>query len=112
MFKKFLMRLARAALQQVINQINQIIQETLDSVLNPVEAIMSEIGGGDSWRGDGANAFVDEVQSVLIPDVNQLLQSSTQGITSMNAAEQIMTDAENEVNSMIDGWADTVVGIY
>lgn len=112
MIKKFLMKLARAVLQQVINQVNQIIQETLDSVLNPVEAIMQEIGGGDTWRGDGANAFVDEVQSILIPDVNQLMQSSVRGISSMNTAEQIMTDAENECTTIVDGLVDEFQAIY
>ena len=112
MFKKLLMKIARSILQQVMNQINQIIQETLDSVLNPVQAIMQEIGGGDTWRGDGANSFMDEVQSVLIPDVNTLMQSSQKGIASISNAEQIMTAAENEANGLIDTWADTVMGIY
>lgn len=112
MIKKLLMKIARSILQQVMNQINQIVQETLDSVLNPVEAIMQEIGGGDTWRGEGANAFMDEVQSILIPDVNSLMESSLKGINSIATAEQIMTQAENEVNGLIDTWADTVSGIY
>ena len=111
MIKAFLMRLARAVLQEVINQINQIVQETLDSVLNPIEAIAQEIGGGDSWRGDGANAFVEELNSILIPDVNQLTQSCVTGINSMNTAEQIMTEAENNARTMVDGWVDTVQAI-
>ena len=63
-------------------------------------------------RGDGANAFVEELQSILIPDVNQLLQSGQKGITCITTAEQIMTQAETEANGLIDTWADTVMGIY
>ncbi|MEM7802617.1 MAG: WXG100 family type VII secretion target [Chloroflexota bacterium] len=112
MLKKMLMKIARAVLDSVIQQINQLIQETIESVLNPVNGIIQEIGGGETWRGMGASAFADELTNLLVPDVETILQSNQRGIESIVRAEQIMAAADDEVARLADGWSDLVSGIY
>lgn len=110
--KKLLMRIARAVLQQVINQIQGLVNEALETVLNPVNAIIQEIVGGDTWRGAGANAFVEELQSILVPDVDRLIRSGERGCQSLISAEQIMSQADKDVSRLVDGFGDLVSGIY
>ena len=110
--KKLLMKVARAALNQVIQTLNGLIQQALEQVLNPVQSIIQEILGGDIWRGAGANAFAEELANILVPDVDRLIQSGQKGVQSIVNAEQIMSQADKEVSNLVNGFADIVAGIF
>ena len=63
MIGNFLMRIARAILQNVLQQLNQLFQQIEEQAMNVLKAIIAQVVAG-SWKGTSAEKFVDEVSSL------------------------------------------------
>jgi uncharacterized protein YukE len=92
--------------QQVVQQANQ-VEETVGAIRSG----MGPIQGG-AWIGQGANAFIEEVMTRLIPELMALIASIGGfggGITSaMNLVEQ----ADNDVFSVVGNVVDVFDSIF
>lgn len=111
MIKKALLRFVRAIVETVIQQINNGIQQVISEVLNPMNNIVGEVTGG-VWTGDGANTFVEEVQSIMVPLLNQIQESGNVTNTSIYTSMDIIEAADEQVTKIVGNWADTVSAIY
>ncbi len=85
---------------QVVSQAN-----IVDDMMGGIRGGMQPIVGG-AWTGQGAEAFIDEVQSRLIPEITALISSIGGfggGITSaMDVISQADSDAHNVANNLAD----------
>ena len=66
MFREFLIRMARAILQRVLSELMQVLNIVREQALAPMRMMVQQVTGG-IWIGQGANAFVEEVSSLMIP---------------------------------------------
>jgi len=111
MFTSQLIRLARAILNSVITQLNQQFSIVQDQVLAPMRSIVQSVVGG-IWKGAGADAFVNEVSSLMIPGVGVVGENITSINTNVKRAIDIMDRADAQVNSMVNGLGDVFSNIY
>ena len=85
----------------VINQIMSQVKIIEEAVTSPLRALVGQVTGG-IWRGDGADKFVQEMTSEVIPmlvnimNVNNSYSSAIRrSIDRMNQAEQQAAQAAN-----------------
>ncbi len=85
----------------VINQIMSQVRIIEEAVTSPLRALVGQVTGG-IWRGDGADKFVQEMTSEVIPmlvnimNVNSSYSSAIRrSIDRMNQAEQQAAQAAN-----------------
>jgi uncharacterized protein YukE len=108
---KALLRFARAVVQSVLSQLTQQLNIVQEAALAPMRAMVQAVTGG-VWIGKGADAFVQEVSSMMIPGVGQVMQH-IQGVQqNLNRATEIIDKADNDVNSMVNQVSDVFEGIF
>ncbi len=90
--------------QDVVSQVTQQANMVQDLMGN-IRGGMQPITGG-AWTGQGAQAFIEEVETRLIPEIMALIASIAGfggGITqAMDIVQQADNDAANVVNSLTD----------
>lgn len=62
----FLLRIARSVVENVISTINNQIRMVQEAITAPLRAMVQQVLGG-VWKGDGANRFVAEMTSEVLP---------------------------------------------
>jgi hypothetical protein len=98
----FLIRMARMVVDQVITLLAQQLNIVETSVHNPMQAIVQSVVGG-VWQGQGANAFVDEVSSLVIPGVGVVSSHITRMSDNTQKAREIIDQADGEVEGIVHG---------
>lgn len=94
-------------IDDVVDTVNQVAQQAnvVDDVQNMLRNGMQPIEGG-GWTGDGARAFIDEVNGRLLPEIAQLMASIAGfggGITSaIDIVSGFADEAFGVVNSVCD----------
>jgi uncharacterized protein YukE len=111
MFFSAVIRLARAILQNVLSQLMQQFNQVTDEVLSPMRAIVSQVTGG-VWIGQGADAFVEEVSSIMIPGAGQVGESITSFHGNLTNAMDVMDQADSAVSNIVNGISDIFGSIF
>lgn len=106
-----LLRFARQVVANVLSQLTQQLNIVQNQALQPMRAMIQQVTGG-VWVGDGANAFVQEVSSLMIPGVGKVGENITTMQRNLNRAIEVMDRADQQVNSMVRGLSDVFNGIY
>lgn len=83
-----------------------------EQAMNPMKLIVEQVQGGTVWKGEGANAFVEEVQSISIPGVGQIGEHISFLNTNIKAAEEIMDRADEAVDRLIKGRLLDIFGFF
>lgn len=99
--KRYLLKIARAAVDMVLNQIAQQMNICQDLVRNPVQQMVNQVMGG-IWIGEGADKFVDEVTSLVIPGSERIYASCQVTTQSIHRALEIMDAADNQVRGLVN----------
>lgn len=98
--KSALLRLARAVLETVLSRMAQQLNTVQEQALAPIKAMAQQVVGG-VWIGEGANAFVDEVFSMVVPGVTQSGEHISTMSTNIQKARDIVDRADEEVDQMV-----------
>lgn len=106
-----LLRFARQVVANVLSQLTQQLNIVQQQALAPMRQMIQQVTGG-VWVGDGANAFVQEVSSLMIPGVGKVGENITTMQRNLNRAIEVMDRADQQVNNMVRGLADVFNGIY
>ena len=100
MIGKLLMRLARKVVEGVLSQLNQLLNMVQELALAPMRAMVQQVTGG-VWRGNGANAFVQEVSSLMIPGVGKVASTITGVTNNLKFATSVIDRADEEVSKLV-----------
>lgn len=106
-----LLRFARQVVANVLSQLTQQLNIVQQQALAPMRQMIQQVTGG-VWVGEGANAFVQEVSSLMIPGVGKVGENITTMQRNLNRAIEVMDRADQQVNNMVRGLADVFNGIY
>lgn len=98
--QSMLIRMARAVVQNVISQMLKQLSIVEEQAFNPMRAMVQAVVGG-VWRGEGANAFVEEVSSLMIPGVGQVMEHISQTTSNLQYAVDVIDRADEEVNRLV-----------
>jgi hypothetical protein len=99
-FDDFLIKVARAVLDSVLTQITQVLQMIEEQAMQPMRMVLQMIMGG-VWIGKGADAFVEEVQSLMIPDVGRVSTRITKCQGDINFARNVIDRADADVSRLV-----------
>lgn len=96
--------------QDVVNQVTQNAQQVED-VVGRIRGGMQPIQGG-AWTGQGAQAFIEEVQSRLIPEIMALIASIGGFGGGITQALDIVGQGDNDVFGVVSSVADVFDSIF
>lgn len=106
-----LIRLARAVLRSVTTQLFQQFDVVEDQALTPLRGMVRDVTGG-IWRGAGADAFVEEVSSLMIPGIGVVGENITSINRNIQRAIDVMDRADTEVSTKVKNLDDVFSRIY
>jgi hypothetical protein len=106
-----LIRLAQKILDGVLSQLGQQLNVVQEQALSPMRMMVQQVVGG-VWIGDGANAFVEEVSSLMIPGVGQVMDQISFVSGNLQRASDIIHEADSKVNGMAESLGDVFGSIY
>ena len=86
---QILIRIARAVLKMVLQQLMQQFNLLQEQVMSPMQKMIQQVTDG-VWIGEGANAFVDEVSSIMIPGVGRVADDVDFFRNGLQKAEEII----------------------
>lgn len=105
------LRFARQVVESILSQLMQQFNVIEQQARNPMQAMIQQVVGG-VWIGEGANAFVEEVSSLMLPGVGRVGETITTMHRNLNHAIDVMDQADQQVNSLVGGLIDIFGGIY
>ena len=106
-----LLRFARQVVANVTSQLNQQFNVVEQAAMAPLRAIVGQVTGG-VWKGDGANAFVDEVSRMMIPGVGRVGTQIRTLNSNLQRAIAVMDQADAQVTSLSKGLGDVFGSIF
>jgi hypothetical protein len=77
-------------------------------ILNPIAAIVREIGGGGIWTGRGADKFIAELTGNTKNELTQVEQIGKQWHDGIQKASDVMFQAMQSTNQMVAGLFEEV----
>lgn len=92
------MSMFSCVLDEVQDVVGQVVQQSqqVEDVTGVIRGGMQPIAGG-AWIGQGAQAFIDEVNSRLLPEIAALIASIGGFGGNINQAMDIVNQADNDV---------------
>lgn len=106
-----LMRLARSVLNNVLSQLTQQLNVVTEQALNPMRTMIQQVTDG-VWVGEGANAFVEEVSSLMIPGVGKVGEHISTMSRNLQFARDTIERADEEVDRLVKGRIFDAFGFY
>jgi uncharacterized protein YukE len=103
--------MARAVVQSVLSQLTQQINIVQEQSLQPMRMMIQAVTDG-VWRGEGANAFVEEVSSLMIPGVGQVAEDVQTWHANLSRAVDVIDNADAQVNQLISSRLGDTFSFY
>jgi uncharacterized protein YukE len=93
--------------------VNQVVQQAnmVDDVAGRIRSGMGPITGG-AWTGQGADAFVNEVQTRLLPQIMALIASIGGFGGGITSAMDLISQADNDVFGVVGNIGDVFDSIF
>ena len=96
--------------QGVVNQVTQ-QANMVEGVAGQIRGGMNPITGG-AWTGQGADAFIEEVQSRLLPQIMALIASIGGFGGGITSAMDMIGQADNDVFGVVGNISDVFDSIF
>ena len=96
--------------QDVVNQVTQQANQVED-VSGRIRGGMNPITGG-AWTGQGADAFINEVQTRLLPQIMALIASIGGFGGGISSAMDIIGQSDNDVFGVVGNISDVFDSIF
>jgi ABC-type xylose transport system substrate-binding protein len=96
--------------QDVVNQVTQNANQVED-VVGQIRSGMGPVTGG-GWTGQGAQAFIEEVQTRVIPEIMALIASISGFGGGITQAMGIIGQADNDVFGIVGQVSDFFDSIF
>jgi len=101
----------------VMSEIQDVVSQVV-SQANMIEDMMGGIRGGmqpimgGAWTGEGANAFIEEVQTRLIPDIMSLIASIGGFGGGITSAMDVIGQGDSDANTVVGALGDVFDSIF
>jgi WXG100 family type VII secretion target len=76
--------------------IRQVVQTVEQAALAPISAMAQQVVGG-VWKGDGADAFVNELMNIATPKLQKMNQAATLYHTNIGKSRDTIQQADQKV---------------
>jgi len=95
----------------IINQVLQQVNIIQDAVTSPLRAMVGQVMSG-TWRGDGANKFVNEMTSEVIPMLVNIMSINTNFANAIKKSQDRMNQAVHQATSQAQTLYDVFNNIF
>lgn len=106
-----LLRFARQVVQNVLSQLMQQFNVIQEQAFNPMQAMVQQVTDG-VWVGKGADAFVEEVSSIMMPGVGKIGDGINRFSKNIQNAVDVMDRADEQVSGFVNSLGDIFGGIF
>jgi uncharacterized protein YukE len=106
-----LLRFARQVVQNVLSQLMQQFNVIQEQAFNPMQAMVQQVTDG-VWVGKGADAFVEEVSSIMMPGVGKIGDGINRFSKNIQNAVDVMDRADDQVSGFVNSLGDIFGGIF
>ncbi len=106
-----LIRFARQVVNSVVSQLGQQLNVVQDQAMAPLRSMVQAVVGG-MWIGDGADAYVDELSSLMIPGVGRVMDDIQIYSKNLQRATEVMDAADRQVTSIANSLGDVFSNIF
>lgn len=106
-----ILKFARSMVSNIINQIYQQVNLIQDAVTSPLRSLVSLVLSG-VWKGDGANRFVEEMTSEVIPMLVNIANINNSYADAIKKSMDRMEQAERQAISKAQQLVEVFSKIY
>lgn len=106
-----LIRFARKVVENVLSQLMQQFNVVQEQAFSPMQAMVQQVMDG-VWVGKGADAFVEEVSSIMMPGVGKIGDGISIFSKNITNAIDVMDRADEQVSNIVNGLGDLFGGIF
>ncbi|MCB9420419.1 MAG: WXG100 family type VII secretion target [Ardenticatenaceae bacterium] len=106
-----LLRFARQVVQNVLSQLMQQFNIVQEQAYKPMQMMVQQVTNG-VWVGKGADAFVEEVSSLMMPGVGKIGDGINKFSKNIQNAMDVMDRADEQVSGIINSLGDLFGGIF
>ncbi len=106
-----LLRFARQVVQNVLSQLTQQFNVIQEQAFSPMQAMVQQVTDG-VWVGKGADAFVEEVSSIMMPGVGKIGDGINVFSKNIQNAMDVMDRADEQVSGFVNSLGDIFGGIF
>jgi len=106
-----LFKFIRKAVDGALNQIMGQLKSVQDSVESPISSLVSTITGG-AWEGDDADAMANEITTVVLPMVADLIASIGGMNTGISAAANLIEDTDKKAHGIVEDLVGSFGSIF
>jgi len=99
------------AVDNVIDQITGQLKSVSDDVESPINSLVGVITGG-AWEGDDATAMVEEITTVVLPMVAELIAAIAGISTGVGNASQLVQDTDAKAEGLVGDLVNTFGSIF
>jgi hypothetical protein len=94
--------MVRQLVEQVVSQLAEQLNIVQEAALSPMRLMIQAVNSG-IWIGEGANAFVEEVSSLVIPGVGRVGEHITHMSANTQSAREIIERGDEQASHLIQG---------
>jgi len=104
-------RFARMVVQNVLSELMKQFNIVRDQAYDPMQTMVQQVTDG-VWIGKGADAFVDDVSSIMMPGVGRIGDGIDLFSKNLDNAITTMDAADDQVRGIVGSLGDLFDGIF
>ena len=105
-----ILSVVRSVVNGISDTINKLVSSVMDTVTTPLKGLVNQVVGG-IWKGNGADRFVQEMNSEVIPSLTNLGSLGTDLGSTIGQAVAAIDGADKQSASLASQLMDTFQGI-
>jgi hypothetical protein len=106
-----MLRFAQEIVESVRTGLVQQINVVQEQALSPLNGIMQQVVG-TQWIGQGADAFAEELASIVIPDIGRVTDNIGWLNNGLGQAAEVISAADKAALAAINEFADACSSIF
>jgi len=106
-----LVRFARMVVQNVLSQLLKQFNIVREQAYDPMQSMIQQVTDG-VWIGKGADAFVEDVSSIMMPGVGKIGDGITLFSKNIDNAIATMDAADEQVTGIVGALGDIFGSIF
>ena len=107
----FILKLVYSAVNSVMGMIRKLLNQVTQEITSPLRAMVQQVTGG-VWKGDGADRFVNEMNSMVIPSLLSIVGINTSFIGALQRSTEIFQQADKMATSKANELVDIFGNIF
>lgn len=103
--KAALLRFARKIVEGVLSDLGRQLNIVQEMAYKPMQMMVQQVTGG-VWIGKGADAFTQEISSLMMPNVAKIAETIVKTQKNIKFASDVIDRGDQQVRSKVNALAD------